>query len=50
MIGVGILVWVLIAIPLALFVARMIRLRDRQRCDPRDAESLPPQSGWRVRK
>jgi hypothetical protein len=50
MIGVGILVWVLAAIPLALFVARMIRLRDRQRCDPRDVDSLPTQSRWRARK
>ncbi|MGH3837009.1 MAG: hypothetical protein ACREX8_19575 [Gammaproteobacteria bacterium] len=32
-IGLGILAWVLLAIPLALFVARMIRLRDRQRPD-----------------
>lgn len=32
-IGLGILAWVLLAIPLALFVGRMIRLRDRQRPD-----------------
>jgi hypothetical protein len=32
-IGFGLLVWVLLAIPLALFVARMITLRDRQRPD-----------------
>jgi hypothetical protein len=49
-IGVGILVWVLIAITLALFAARMIKLRDRQRCDPCDAESLRPQSRWRARE
>ncbi|HKR50042.1 MAG TPA: hypothetical protein VJT72_10750 [Pseudonocardiaceae bacterium] len=30
-IGLGILVWILLAIPLGLFVGRMIRLRDRQR-------------------
>ncbi|MGH4006571.1 MAG: hypothetical protein ACRDTH_00095 [Pseudonocardiaceae bacterium] len=33
MIGLGLLAWVLLAIPLALFVGRMIRLRDRQRPD-----------------
>ncbi len=33
MIGLGILAWVLLAILLALFVGRMIRLRDRQRPD-----------------
>ncbi|MGH4009568.1 MAG: hypothetical protein ACRDTH_15695 [Pseudonocardiaceae bacterium] len=32
-IGFGILAWVLLAIPVALFVARMIKLRDRQRPD-----------------
>ncbi|MGH3698639.1 MAG: hypothetical protein ACRDQY_04040 [Pseudonocardiaceae bacterium] len=32
-IGLGILAWVLLAIPIALFVARMINLRDRQRRD-----------------
>ncbi|HSL07893.1 MAG TPA: hypothetical protein VK887_07925 [Pseudonocardiaceae bacterium] len=32
-IGIGILAWVLMAIPLALFVGRMIRMRDRQRPD-----------------
>jgi hypothetical protein len=32
-IGLGILVWILMAIPLALFVGRMIRMRDRQRPD-----------------
>lgn len=32
-IGLGILAWVLLAIPLALFVGRMIRLRDRQGSD-----------------
>jgi hypothetical protein len=36
-IGFGILVWVLLAILLALFVGRMIRLRDRQL--PGQAES-----------
>lgn len=30
-IGLGILAWVLVAIPLALFVGRMIMLRERQR-------------------
>src|SRR5918997_1466795 len=30
-IGLGVLIWVLLAILLALFVGRMIRLRDRQR-------------------
>jgi hypothetical protein len=30
-IGFGILAWVLVAVLLTLFVARMIRLRDRQR-------------------
>jgi hypothetical protein len=34
MIGLGILAWVLLAIPIALFVARMIDLRDRQCRDP----------------
>jgi hypothetical protein len=33
-IGIGILAWVLMAIPLALFVGRMIRMRDRQHPDP----------------
>ena len=32
-IGIGILAWVVMAIPLALFVGRMIRMRDRQRPD-----------------
>lgn len=32
-IGFGILAWILLAIPLALFVGRMIRLRDWQRPD-----------------
>ncbi len=32
-IGLGILAWVLTAILVALFVARMVRLRDRQRPD-----------------
>jgi hypothetical protein len=32
-IGLGILAWILMAIPLALFVGRMIRIRDRQRPD-----------------
>lgn len=32
-IGLGLLAWVLLAILLALFVGRMIRLRDRQRPD-----------------
>ncbi len=31
MIGLGILAWAVLAIPVVLFVARMIRLRDRQR-------------------
>ena len=44
-IGLGLLAWVLLAVPLALFVGRMIRLRDRQRPDPTGprtpAESKP---------
>lgn len=32
-IGLGILVWVLLSLLLALFVGRMIQLRDRQRPD-----------------
>lgn len=60
-IGLGILAWVLLAIPLALFVARMIRLRDRQRPDriepgaPAEgtsgdsAESFQTRSRWQLR-
>jgi hypothetical protein len=52
-IGIGILVWVLMAIPLALFVARMIKLRDRQRpgrTEPRaSAEGKPANGGEPVR-
>ena len=39
-IGLGILAWVLLSIPLALFVARMIRLRDRQRPDGTEPGAL----------
>jgi hypothetical protein len=42
-IGLGILVWVLLAILLALFVGRITRLRDRQR--PDRTESAPPAEG-----
>lgn len=60
-IGLGILAWVLLAIPLALFVARVIRLRDRQRPD-RTEQGAPPEgkltdvgesmrkpAGWQLR-
>ncbi len=39
-IGLGILAWILLAIQVALFVARAIRLRDRQRPD-RTGPSAP---------
>jgi hypothetical protein len=60
-IGLGILVWVVMAVLLALFVARTISLRDRQRpestepCAPAngesgdDAEPFHPRSRWRPR-
>lgn len=60
-IGLGILMWILLAIPIALFVARMIRLRDRQRPDRTEpgapAEGKPAEAGesthrlprWRLR-
>ena len=38
-IGLGVLTWVLVAVPVAVFVARMIKLRDRER---------PGQSGQRI--
>lgn len=62
LLGVGILIWIMLAILVALFVARMIRLRDRDSQHPvrieraptpdvDDAESLPPfQSGRQGRK
>jgi hypothetical protein len=42
-IGLGILAWVLLAILVSLFVARMIRLRDRQR--PRGTDPGTPADG-----
>ena len=60
-IGLGVLVWVLLAILLAFFVGRMIRLRDRQRPDRTEpdapaegtstgsAESLQTPPKWRLR-
>jgi hypothetical protein len=62
-IGLGILAWVLLAILVALFIARLIRLRDRQRPDrtdpapgtpavgesPDGAESVLAWRGWRLR-
>jgi len=49
-IGLGIVAWILLAILVALFVVRVIRLRDRQRPDstthgaPKEARTpLPPQ-------
>jgi hypothetical protein len=33
-IGLGMLTWVLVAVPVALFVARMIKLRDREHPGP----------------
>ncbi|MGH3926777.1 MAG: hypothetical protein ACRDS9_27230 [Pseudonocardiaceae bacterium] len=60
-IGLGILAWAVLAIPLALFVGRMIRLRDRQRPDwpgseaPAEdsstggEESTGRSTGWRLR-
>ncbi|MGH3933424.1 MAG: hypothetical protein ACRDS1_00330 [Pseudonocardiaceae bacterium] len=60
-IGLGILAWVLLSVPLALFVGRMIRLRDRQlpgqaepgappegkAADARESTRRPPR--WRLR-
>jgi hypothetical protein len=60
-VGLGILAWVLLAIPLALFVARMIRLRDQQRPDRTEpgapaedkltdvGESMSKPPGWQLR-
>ncbi|MGH3753401.1 MAG: hypothetical protein ACRDRP_12005 [Pseudonocardiaceae bacterium] len=60
-IGLGIFAWVLVAILLALFAGRMIRLRDRQRPDRTEpvapvepgsgdgAGSLPARPRWRLR-
>lgn len=60
-IGLGILAWAVLAILLALFVGRMIRLRDRQRPDWTDSEaraegrptggeeSIRKPVGWRLR-
>lgn len=59
-IGLGILAWVLMAILLALFVGRVIRLRERQRPDRTepgppakrksdDPESLHVRSAWHKR-
>jgi hypothetical protein len=45
-IGLGIMGWILVAILLALFVGRMIELRDRQRPDPPEpGRSEPPAPG-----
>lgn len=52
-IGLGAFVWMLLSIVLALFVGRMIRLRDRQRPHPDRSEELPvtdraaASSSWR---
>lgn len=60
-IGLGILAWVLLAIPLALFMGRVIRIRDRRRLDhtkpgaPAEGtsgdgtESSHPPHRWRLR-
>lgn len=60
-IGLGVLVWVLLAILLALAVGRMIRLRDRQRPDRTEpdaptegrsrgsTESVQTPPRWRLR-
>lgn len=60
-IGLGILAWALLAILLALFVGRMIRLRDRQRPDWTKSETraedrptggeepIRKPAGWRLR-
>ena len=57
-IGLGLLAWVLLAILVALAVARMIRIRDRQRLDRTDpasgesaqaANALPERRRWRPR-
>ncbi len=47
LIGLGILAWVLLAILVALFVARVIRLRDRDRLypDPARTEREPAAGG-----
>lgn len=39
-IGLGILAWVLLSLLLALFIGRMIQLRDRQRPDRSPAEEF----------
>ena len=44
MIGLGILAWILMAVLVALFVARMISLRDRQRPDLTE-QGTPAESG-----
>lgn len=41
-IGLGILVWVLLAVLVALFLARLISLRDRQRPDRTDPDPGTP--------
>ena len=53
-IGLGVLAWILLSVLLALFVGRMIQLRDRQRPDPSPPVELPaseragagPPSAW----
>jgi ornithine cyclodeaminase/alanine dehydrogenase-like protein (mu-crystallin family) len=59
-IGLGILAWAVLAVLLALFVGRMIRIRDRQRPDRTESnaaegrstggeESIRKPAGWRLR-
>ena len=59
-IGLGILTWAVLAVLLALFVGRMIRIRDRQRLDGTESnaaegrstggdESIHKPAGWRLR-
>ncbi|HEX2301703.1 MAG TPA: hypothetical protein VHH34_24895 [Pseudonocardiaceae bacterium] len=40
-IGLGVFVWILLSVLLALFVGRMIQARDRQRPDQNPAVELP---------